>query len=64
MKLEELIREIRKINEFPNTNFKWGKVNDPQKFISLNISYLQANSGKKIFLPYYQRLLEFYKANK
>lgn len=63
MKLEELIIGLSKIKKFPNTNFKWGKVKDPQKFISLSISYLKANPKKRVFLPYYTRLLEFYKAN-
>lgn len=64
MKLDELITAINSLKEYPQTTFKWGVVKDPQKFISLSVSYLKANSGKRVFLPYYYRLLDFYLANK
>jgi hypothetical protein len=64
MKLAELEIKIKEIKEFKNLNLKHGKINDPQKFIDLNISYLKAQSGNRRFLPYYERLLEFYLLNK
>jgi hypothetical protein len=64
MKLAELEIKIKEIKEFKNLNLKHGKINDPQKFIDLNISYLKSQSGNRRFLPYYERLLEFYLLNK
>ena len=64
MKLNEIIQGIEQIKEFKQLSFSWGRVNDIQKFIDINVSYLKANSGKLRFKPYYDRLLEFYLANK
>jgi hypothetical protein len=64
MKLAELEIKIKEIKEFKNLNLKHGTISDPQKFIDLNISYLKAQSGNRRFLPYYERLLEFYLLNK
>jgi hypothetical protein len=64
MKLAELETKIKEIKEFKNLNLKHGKINDPKKFIDLNISYLKAQSGNRRFLPYYERLIEFYLLNK
>ena len=64
MKLEQLEQKLKEIKEFKNLNLKHGTISDPQKFIELNISYLKAQSGKRRYLPYYDRLLEFYLLNK
>jgi hypothetical protein len=64
MKLAELEIKIKEIKEFKNLNLKHGTISDPQKFIDLNISYLKAQSGNRRFLPYYERLIEFYLLNK
>ena len=64
MKLAELEVKIKEIKEFKNLNLKHGTISDPQKFIDLNISYLKSQSGNRRFLPYYERLLEFYLLNK
>ena len=64
MKLDILESKLKEIKEFKNLNLKDGKINDPQKFIEINISYLKAQSGKRRYLPYYERLLEFYLLNK
>jgi hypothetical protein len=64
MKLAELEIKIKEIKEFKNLNLKHGSISDPQKFIDLNISYLKSQSGNRRFLPYYERLLEFYLLNK
>ena len=64
MKLAELEIKIKEIKEFKNLNLKHGTISDPQKFIDLNISYLKSQSGNRRFLPYYERLLEFYLLNK
>jgi len=64
MKLIDLETKLKEIKEFKNLNLKDGKITDPQKFIDLNISYLKAQSGNRRYLPYYDRLLEFYLLNK
>lgn len=64
MKLAELEQKLKEIKEFKNLNLKDGKINDPQKFIEINISYLKSQSGNRRYLPYYYRLLEFYLLNK
>ena len=64
MKLAELETKLKEITEFKNLNLSHGKITDPKKFIELNISYLKANSGNRRYLPYYERLLEFYLLNK
>ena len=64
MKLEILESKLKEIKEFKNLNLKDGRISDPKKFIDLNISYLKAQSGNRRYLPYYDRLLEFYLLNK
>lgn len=64
MKLEILEAKIREIKEFKNLNLSHGKITNPKKFIELNISYLKSQSGNRRYLPYYERLLEFYLLNK
>lgn len=64
MKLAELETKLKEIKEFKNLNLKDGKITDPKKFIELNISYLKAQSGNRRYLPYYDRLMEFYLLNK
>lgn len=64
MKLQELEQKLKEIKEFKNLNLSYGTITDPQKFININISYLKAQSGKRRYLPYYERLLEFYLLNK
>jgi hypothetical protein len=64
MKLDILEAKLKEIKEFKNLNLSHGTISDPQKFIDLNISYLKSQSGNRRFLPYYERLLEFYLLNK
>ena len=64
MKLAELEQKLKENTEFKNLNLSHGRITDPQKFIDINISYLKAQSGKRRYLPYYDRLLEFYLLNK
>lgn len=64
MKLHELESKLYEIKEFKNLNLKCGTITDPQKFIQLNISYLKSQSGNRRYIPYYERLLEFYLLNK
>ncbi len=64
MKLQDLEQKLKEIKEFKNLNLKDGKITDPKKFIELNISYLKSQSGNRRYLPYYDRLLQFYLLNK
>lgn len=64
MKLDILEQKLKEIKEFKNLNLSHGRISDPKKFIELNISYLKAQSGNRRYLPYYERLLEFYLLNK
>ena len=64
MKLAELETKLKEIKEFKNLNLTHGRISDPQKFIDINISYLKSQSGNRRYLPYYDRLLEFYLLNK
>ena len=64
MKLIDLETKLKEIKEFKNLNLSHGTISDPQKFIELNISYLKSQSGNRRYLPYYDRLLEFYLLNK
>jgi hypothetical protein len=57
------------IEFFDNYDFKnnelelnhFTKITNLKNFVNTQISYLQANSGKKLFLPYFDRLNEVYK---
>ena len=64
MKLADLEQKLKEITEFKNLNLSHGTITDPKKFIELNISYLKSQSGNRRYLPYYERLLEFYLLNK
>ena len=64
MKLQDLEKKLKEITEFKNLNLKDGTITDVKKFIELNISYLKSQSGNRRYLPYYDRLLEFYLLNK
>jgi hypothetical protein len=61
MKLQDLEIELRKINLPKRVRLKQGVwIIDVPKFIEVNLSTLKANSGKKVFMPYYKQLLELY----
>ena len=48
-----------KNNELELNHFT--KITNLKNFVNTQISYLKANSGKKLFLPYFDRLNEVYK---
>jgi hypothetical protein len=64
MKLNDLIKELENIKKPIKLKFSFGVICDPIKFIENHVSILKANPGNKRFFPYYNRLLEFYQANK
>lgn len=64
MKLAELETALQGIKEYKVLKFHFGKIDKPNKFIETHLQFLKSNSGKRRFLPYYTRLLEFYHSNK
>ena len=64
MKFSELVQALEQIKEPKQLSFSWGKINDHNLFIENHVSFLRSNSGKTRFMPYYNRLIEFYKSNK
>lgn len=64
MKLSELEIEINKIKDFKDLTINGGVIKDTKKFIDSHLSILKSNPKKRLFLPYYERLLEFYLNNK
>ena len=57
------------IEFFDNYDFKnnelelnhFTKITDLKTFVNTHVSYLKSNSGKRIFLPYFNRLNDVYK---
>tara|TARA_R110000822_G_scaffold172533_2_gene312179 strand:+ start:188 stop:391 length:204 start_codon:yes stop_codon:yes gene_type:complete len=57
------------IEFFDNYDFKnnelelnhFTKITGLKTFVNTHVSYLKANSGKRIFLPYFNRLNDVYK---
>jgi uncharacterized protein DUF6965 len=39
----------------------WTKIVNPKLFVEASISTLKANPRKKVYMPYFERLLDFYK---
>ena len=49
--------------KFEKGVFKFNKCttfNDTKKLVDTHISYLKANSGNRVYLPYYERLKQLY----
>ena len=61
LKLQQLKEEISKLSLKPAKISVCETVINPQLFVDSHVSILEANSGKKTFLPYYNRLLAYYK---
>ncbi len=62
MELAELEKKLLEI-ELPK-EFRLNTctvIKDPEKFVEAHLSFLKSNSGKRGYLPYYERLLIFYK---
>jgi hypothetical protein len=57
------IKEFFKTYEFDNENVRLNEatvVTNPKRFYESHIKILEAQSGKKAYLPYYNRLKIFY----
>lgn len=37
------------------------RVTDPKKFIDSHVKVLEGQAGKKTYLPYYERLVNYYR---
>jgi len=65
MILDQLEIELRKIEIPKSIKIKSDfNIIDCQKFVDSYLTILKANSGNKRFIPYYNRLLLFYKTIK
>jgi hypothetical protein len=65
MRLDHLEIELKKIEIPKSIKIKSDlNITDCQKFIDSHLTILKANSGNKRFIPYYNRLLLFYKTIK
>lgn len=61
MKLAELEQKLKDLNLKGAIQLDAAtKINDVQLFIESHISFLKANSGNIVYLPYYTRLMKFY----
>ena len=57
MGVDELEKRVRAASFDNNIPISGGKITDVQKFIDSHITTLRANSGKRLFMPYYKRLV-------
>jgi hypothetical protein len=64
MKLQELEKSVLELKEYKSLKFSFGSVKEPKSFIENHISFLKGNPKNRRYLPYYNRLLEFYIKNK
>ncbi len=66
MKLEQLKEAFKNIDlgEHNNKHLDCGTVINARKFVDSSIRFLEDNKGNEGFLPYYDRLLTFYKTIK
>ena len=66
MKLQELKRELLKLDldKYNGFNLDNGTIITARQFVESHTSFLQSNSGNKLYIAYYERLLEFYNKTK
>ncbi len=64
MKLAELEQALKGIKDYKVLSFHFGIIHEPNKFIETNLHFLRSNHKNRRYLPYYNRLLEFYHSNK
>lgn len=64
MKLADLEQALQGIKEYKVLKFHFGIIQQPTKFIETHLQFLKSNPKNRRFLPYYNRLLEFYHSNK
>lgn len=60
MQLETLIKKLDQLELKPVKLSKWEEITDPQRFVKSHTGILKANSGNRLFIPYYTRLLKYY----
>ena len=66
MKLQELKRELLKLDldKYNGFHLDNGTIINARQFVESHTSFLEINSGNKLYLAYYERLLEFYNKTK
>ena len=66
MKLQELKKELLKLDldKYNGFHLDNGTIINARQFVESHTSFLQSNTGNKLYLAYYKRLLEFYNKTK
>ena len=66
MKLQELKKELLKLDldKYNGFHLDNGTIINARQFVESHTSFLQSNSGNKLYIAYYERLLEFYNKTK
>lgn len=66
MKLQELKKELLKLDleQYNGFNLDNGTIINARQFVESHTSFLEINSGNKLYLAYYERLLEFHNKTK
>lgn len=61
MRLDKLLSELDKLKPYPSqVRLGVGLVTNVERMIQTHAGYLKAQSGNRIFKPYYDRLYELY----
>ena len=62
MKLQELKKELLKLDleQYNGFHLDNGTIINAKQFVESHTSFLETNSGNKLYIAYYQRLLEFH----
>jgi len=61
-KIDE-IEQYFKENGYPEGEiqlYPWAKITDAKKYVESVIQTLRSNPGKKVYMPYFVRLADFY----
>ena len=62
MKLQELKKELLKLDldKYNGFHLDNGTIINARQFVESHTSFLESNSGNKLYISYYERLLEFH----
>ena len=66
MKLHELKKELLKLDleQYNGFHLDNGTIINARQFVESHTSFLESNSGNKLYISYYERLLEFHNKTK
>lgn len=60
MSIDELEKELKSMTLYPVRLSIECDVVDTRSFVDLHLKYLRSNPGNPAYLPYYERLVEYY----